>query len=56
MIWPFKFVIPLAGLTMLLQGVVEIVRTIEAIRTGRVAQRLSDVEETETRLAQETQV
>ena len=41
---------------MLLQGVVEIVRTIEAIRTGEWPQRLSDVEETETRLAQETQV
>jgi len=55
-IWPFKFVIPLAGLAMLLQGIVEIIRTIEAIRTGEWPQRLSDVEETETRLAQETQV
>jgi TRAP-type mannitol/chloroaromatic compound transport system permease small subunit len=55
-IWPFKFMIPLAGLTMLLQGVVEIIRCIVAIRTGAWPQRLSDVEETETRLAQETQV
>lgn len=55
-IWPFKFMIPLAGLTMLLQGVVEIIRAIVAIRTGEWPQRLSDVEETETRLAQETQV
>ena len=55
-IWPFKFVIPFAGLFMLLQGIVEMVRTIEAIRTGEWPQRLSDVEETETRLAQETQV
>ncbi len=55
-IWPFKFIIPLAGLTMLLQGLVEIIRCIEAIRTGVWPPRLSDVEETETRLAQETQV
>lgn len=55
-IWPFKFIIPLAGLAMLLQGAVEIVRCIETIRTGVWPQRLSDVEETETRLAQETQV
>ena len=55
-IWPFKFIIPLAGLTLLLQGAVEVVRTIAAIRTGVWPQRLSDVEETETRLAQETQV
>jgi TRAP-type mannitol/chloroaromatic compound transport system permease small subunit len=55
-IWPFKFVIPLAGLFMLVQGGVEIIRAIDALRTGEWPQRLSDVEETETRLAQETQV
>lgn len=55
-IWPFKYVIPVAGAFMLLQGLVEIVRCVEALRTGRWPPRLSDVEETETRLAQETQV
>lgn len=55
-IWPFKYVIPVAAFFMLLQGIVELIRTIQALRTGVWPERLSDVEETETRLAQETQV
>jgi TRAP-type mannitol/chloroaromatic compound transport system permease small subunit len=55
-IWPFKFVIPIAGFFMLLQGIVELIRVVQALRTGEWPARLSDVEETETRLARETQV
>ena len=55
-VWPFKFVIPIAGAFLLLQGSVEIIRCIAAIRTGRWPERYADVEETETRLAQESQL
>jgi TRAP-type mannitol/chloroaromatic compound transport system permease small subunit len=55
-IWPFKFVIPIAGALVLLQGGAEIVRCIQALVTGVWPQRYSDVEETETRLAQESQL
>ncbi|WP_203074651.1 TRAP transporter small permease subunit [Falsiroseomonas ponticola] len=44
-IWPFKFLIPLVGFLLLLQGLVETVRCVQAIRTGEWPQRLSDVEE-----------
>lgn len=55
-IWPFKYVIPIAGFFMLLQGLAEMVRCAEAVRTGQWPERLSDVEETETRLARDSQV
>ncbi|MCR0983558.1 TRAP transporter small permease subunit [Roseomonas populi] len=44
-IWPFKFLIPLVGLLLLLQGMVEVVRCIRCIREGTWPPRLSDVEE-----------
>jgi len=44
-IYPFKFVIPLAGGMLLLQGVVEIVRCILCIRDGVWPSRERDVEE-----------
>ncbi|MBP0444143.1 TRAP transporter small permease subunit [Roseomonas sp. SSH11] len=44
-IWPFKFLIPLVGLLLLLQGLVEVVRCIHCIRDGVWPKRLSDVEE-----------
>lgn len=44
-IWPFKFVIPLAGLLVLLQGIAEIVRCVVCLRTGEWPERLSDAEE-----------
>jgi TRAP-type mannitol/chloroaromatic compound transport system permease small subunit len=47
LIWPFKFIIPFAGATMILQGVAETARAILALRTGAWPQRLSDVEELE---------
>ena len=44
-LYPFKFVIPLAGGLLLLQGVVEIVRCAMCIRDGEWPSREEDVEE-----------
>jgi TRAP-type mannitol/chloroaromatic compound transport system permease small subunit len=49
-IWPFKFLIPVVGVLLLLQGVVEVVRCIRCIRTGEWPERLSDVEELEQQI------
>ena len=55
-LWPMKAIIPLAGAIMLLQGVVEAARCVTALRSGAWPRRLSDYEETETRLAQQEQL
>jgi TRAP-type mannitol/chloroaromatic compound transport system permease small subunit len=44
-LYPFKFVIPVAGGMLLLQGIVEIVRCIACIRDGEWPSREQDVEE-----------
>jgi TRAP-type mannitol/chloroaromatic compound transport system permease small subunit len=44
-LYPFKFVIPVAGAILLLQGIVEIVRCIACIRDGEWPSREHDVEE-----------
>ena len=44
-IYPFKFVIPVAGAFLLLQGVVEIVRCVICLRDGQWPAREEDVEE-----------
>jgi TRAP-type mannitol/chloroaromatic compound transport system permease small subunit len=44
-VYPFKFVIPIAGGMLLLQGLVEIVRCIQCIREGAWPSREQDVEE-----------
>ncbi len=44
-LYPFKYVIPLAGFTLLLQGMVEIVRCIQCIQTGAWPAREDDVQE-----------
>ena len=44
-VYPFKFVIPIAGGMLLLQGLVEIARCIQCIRTGEWPSREQDVEE-----------
>ncbi len=44
-LYPFKFMIPLAGFMLLLQGLVEIVRCIQCIRDGQWPSREQDVEE-----------
>jgi TRAP-type mannitol/chloroaromatic compound transport system permease small subunit len=44
-IYPFKFVIPLAGALLLLQGVVEIIRCVICLKQGEWPTREQDVEE-----------
>jgi TRAP-type mannitol/chloroaromatic compound transport system permease small subunit len=44
-VYPFKFVIPVSGAVLLLQGFVEIIRCIQCIQTGAWPVRESDVEE-----------
>ncbi|HSI39817.1 MAG TPA: TRAP transporter small permease subunit [Xanthobacteraceae bacterium] len=52
-IWPFKALIPITGVMMLLQGVVEVVRCLICIREGDWPQRLHDVEEMEKIILEE---
>jgi TRAP-type mannitol/chloroaromatic compound transport system permease small subunit len=44
-LYPFKFVIPVAGAVLLLQGIVEIVRCVICLRQGDWPSREQDVEE-----------
>jgi TRAP-type mannitol/chloroaromatic compound transport system permease small subunit len=46
-LYHFKTLIPLVGGLMVLQGIAEVIRCIQALKTGEWPQRLSDVEETE---------
>lgn len=55
-LYPLKAVIPAAGLLLLIQGVAELARSAIALRTGVWPARLSDVEDTETRLARGEQL
>ena len=55
-LYPLKTVIPIAALLIAIQGVAETIRCIQAIRTGVWPPRLSDVEETETILAKQSEV
>lgn len=52
-IYPFKTLIPAAGIAMCLQGVVEVARCIRCIRDGKWPPRLHDVEETESAIMHE---
>lgn len=44
-VWQFKFMIPLAGCAVMLQGLAEIVRCVVCLRTGEWPSRLHDVTE-----------
>lgn len=44
-LYPFKFVIPFAGLLLVAQGLVEILRCVICLREGKWPGRLKDVEE-----------
>jgi TRAP-type mannitol/chloroaromatic compound transport system permease small subunit len=44
-LYPFKFIVPLAGAILLLQGLVEIVRCVLCLRDGEWPSREQDVEE-----------
>ena len=55
-LYPLKTVIPIAGTLMAIQGLAEVIRAYQALRTGVWPPRLSDVEETETILARQSEV
>ena len=44
-VWPFKWLIPIVGVLMVMQGVVEVIRCVQCIQTGEWPKRLHDVEE-----------
>lgn len=44
-LWPFKALIPLAGIFLTLQGIAETIRAAIALRTGRWPARVTDVKE-----------
>jgi TRAP-type mannitol/chloroaromatic compound transport system permease small subunit len=46
-VYPFKFMIPFAGATVLLQGLAEIVRCVVCIQTGEWTPRLKDAQESD---------
>ncbi len=46
-VWQFKFMIPLAGIMVMLQGSAEIIRCVVCLRTGEWPSRLKDVAETD---------
>lgn len=52
-IWPFKGIIPLAAIFLLLQGIVEVARSVITIKTGQRPQRRHDVEELEKVILEE---
>ena len=54
-IYPFKAVIPLAAIFLLLQGTVEVIRCVMTLRTGEVPKRRRDVEELEKMILEEAQ-
>ena len=46
-VYPFKFVIPVAGAVVLMQGIAEIIRCLVCIKTGAWTPRLKDAEESD---------
>ena len=50
---PFKTIIPIVGVLMLLQGIVEFIRCIQCIQTGKWPRRLRDIEELENQILAE---
>src|SRR5215210_5312662 len=54
-VYHFKALIPIVGVLMVLQGLVEVVRCIICIRTGAWPQRLHDVEELEKVIMEEAE-
>ena len=46
-VYPFKFIIPLAGAIVLMQGVAEIIRCVVCIKTGVWTPRIKDAEESD---------
>ena len=53
-VYPFKFIVPIAGAVLLLQGLVEIVRCVICLRDGAWPAREQDVEEVDVDKLKET--
>lgn len=54
-LYPFKTLIPVVGVLMLMQGIAEVLRCVICLRSGRWPPRLHDVEELEQVVLQERQ-
>ena len=54
-IWPFKFLIPLVGVLLLVQGAAEVARCVLCLRTGAWPPRLHDAEELEVEILERVQ-
>jgi TRAP-type mannitol/chloroaromatic compound transport system permease small subunit len=54
-IYPFKTLIPITGVLLLLQGIAEVIRCLICIRTGAWPKRLHDVEELEKVIIEQEQ-
>lgn len=52
-VWPLKVIIFVAGLTLLMAGIAEVLRCLICIRDGRWPPRLGDVEELEVQLVKQ---
>jgi TRAP-type mannitol/chloroaromatic compound transport system permease small subunit len=54
-VWPFKWLIPIVGCLMVLQGIVEVIRCIRCMQTGEWPARLHDVEELDKVMLEEAE-
>src|SRR5262245_18702552 len=54
-VYHFKSLIPIVGCLMVMQGIVEVIRCIQCIRTGEWPKRLHDVEELEKVMLEEAE-
>jgi TRAP-type mannitol/chloroaromatic compound transport system permease small subunit len=54
-VWPFKWLITIVGVLMVIQGIVEVCRCIICIRNGEWPKRLHDVEELEKVILEEAE-
>jgi TRAP-type mannitol/chloroaromatic compound transport system permease small subunit len=52
-IWQIKMLIPVGGALICLQGIAEVLRCIQCLKTGQFAPRLHDVEELEKQILEE---
>ena len=54
-VWPFKWLIVVVGVLMVIQGIVEVLRCVICLREGEWPQRLHDVEELEKVILEEAE-
>lgn len=54
-IWPFKGLIPIVGVLLLIQGFAEVVRCVQCLQKGEWPQRLSDVQELDQIILQQAE-